>query len=473
MNRAKLFIENFFTYGFIQVLNKIIPFLLLPVITKMLPNTADFGIYDMYNLIIGFGTPFVILGLFDAMFREYFEKEDYQYRLDVTTTTQRMILVSSLIISTLLLVFNKSFSYLFFGTSTFGNVIICSAIAVFLASNLSPIQAPTRLKNQRKIFVYSGLIGSGGQYLISITLLYLGFSYFSLIYAKIMTSIILILFFWLRNKEFFLLGKFNKDIAKELLKIGLPLLPTFLIYWVYNSMDKIMITNILGISELGIYSIGSRIAQISQFIYLAFAGGWQYFAFSTMKDEDYKHLMGKIWENMFIISTCFFVGAFLFKDIIFNTLFEGDYVKGVVVFPYLVLAPFLLMFYQITGTQFQIIKQTFYSPLLLLTGAITNVVLNMYLIPTMGIEGAAIATISGYFVTNLLSILVVVKIKKLIIFSKKNIFMILIFIFLFIIINCRVFNNYTVFACCGYLGLCFILYYKKILKFIKNRRYKK
>ena len=92
MSRTKLFLENFFAYGFINVLNKIIPLLLLPVITRMLSDPSDFGIYDMYNLIIGFGSPLAMLGMYDAMFREFFEKDDQQYRYNVTSTANRIVL---------------------------------------------------------------------------------------------------------------------------------------------------------------------------------------------------------------------------------------------------------------------------------------------------------------------------------------------------------------------------------------------
>jgi len=111
-------------------------------------------------------------------------------------------------------------------------------------------------------------------------------------------------------------GKFDRNIARELFKIGLPLVPTFLIYWVYNSTDRIMITNMLGTGQLGIYSIGSRVAQISQVIYLAFAGGWQYFAFSTMRDEDQVDLVSRVFEYLGIISFLAFLAIVPFNNLI-------------------------------------------------------------------------------------------------------------------------------------------------------------
>ncbi len=68
----------------------------------------------MFSVIVGFATPLAILGLYDAMFREFFEKDDQQYKYDVTTTTQRIILLSSIVLTIILILFNSLFSELFF-----------------------------------------------------------------------------------------------------------------------------------------------------------------------------------------------------------------------------------------------------------------------------------------------------------------------------------------------------------------------
>jgi O-antigen/teichoic acid export membrane protein len=469
-SRAKLLIENFFAYGSINVINKIIPLLLLPVITRLLKNPSDFGVFDMYQLIVSFGSPLVMLGLYDAMFREYFEKDDQEYKYNVTSTANRIILVTSVIVAVILITFNSSLSKVFFGTQIYGTVIIFSAIELFFRTNRSIIAAPTRIQNKRTIYLISGITQSLSYYLLAILLIYLGYSYFGMIYANIVSTIVLVIFFWILNKDFFTLGKYDKKIAKELLKIGVPLLPTFLIYWVFHSMDRIMIANMLDTTQLGIYSIGARVASVSTIIYAAFSGGWQYFAFSTMRDEDYKYMMGKVWEVLFVISSCFFIVAFLFKDLIFNILFTGDYTKGVIVFPFLLYAPFLQMLYQVLGTQFQIIKKTYYSPLMLFLGAIANLGLNYFLIPIMGIKGAAIATLVGFVVTVIVAILVVVIFKKLICFKTKTYIILLIFSSIFVIFVFRDINIFTITTAGIYFIFCLLLYYKEALKIIKKEK---
>ena len=78
--RLRLLLENFFAYGVINVLNRIIPLLLLPVLTRLLTDTADFGRFDMFNTLVSFGSALAGLGMYDAMFREYFERDDADYK---------------------------------------------------------------------------------------------------------------------------------------------------------------------------------------------------------------------------------------------------------------------------------------------------------------------------------------------------------------------------------------------------------
>lgn len=443
MSRRKLFIENVFAYGLIDVLNKVIPFILLPVITRMIPNASDFGVFNMYGVIMGFGTAFALLGLYDAMFREYFEKEDQQYRYDVTTTAQRIILGSSILISVTLVLFNKQMSALFFGDPIYGNIITYTAIGIFLGANQTSIQGPTRIQNERKVFVVSGLLNSIVAYGISLFLIYKGFSYYGLIYSNILTSLAMIVFFWIRNKDFFIKGSFNKKIAKELFKIGLPLLPTFLIYWLYNSMDKIIITNMLGLNDLGIYSIGSKLAQISQLIYAGFAGGYSYFKYKTMNDSDQVQMNSKLFEYLGVISICAFTMIYPFVRIVFKVLFDGPYEQGYIVASYLFLSPLLLMLFQVVGTQFIVVKKSYFTSITLAFGAISNVILNFVLIPYLGIEGSAIATLSGYSI-SVIAVCIFAKKYNLLILNKKTIRLSILTI-IYILINRCLFNSEFIF----------------------------
>ena len=179
-----------------------------------------------------------------------------------------------------------------------------------------------------------------------------------------------------------------------------------------------MITNILGIGAAGIYSVGSKLGHCSQLIYTAFAGGWQYFAFSTMKDDNQVKSNSMIFEYLGVIS--FVATAFIcaWCYLIFNILFTDNYLTGYVVAPYLFLAPLLQMLFQVACNQFLVIKKTWPNMLILSSGVVINIVINYFLIPVLGIEGAAIATLLGYVVSDVICVVVLCKMKLMVIYFK-------------------------------------------------------
>ena len=267
------------------------------------------------------------------------------------------------------------------------------------------------MQNKRKIFLVTNTLGPLISYAVSIPMLLAGYYVIALPLAAVVSSITMEISFWFLNKEWFSFRRFDKKLLKQLLVIALPLLPNFLIYWVFNSCDKVMITNMIGIGAAGIYSIGSKLGSCSQLIYTAFAGGWQYFAFSTMKEENQVKNNSMIFEYLGIISfiATSFICAWSYQ--IFKILFSKQYLSGYIVSPYLFLAPLLQMLFQIAANQFLVIKKTLPNMFILLLGAVFNVIINFTLIPLLGIEGASIATLMGYLISDIICVITLIKMK--------------------------------------------------------------
>lgn len=433
-NKLKLFLENFLFYGGLSVLQKALPFITLPIIAKMLPNTSSYGIADMFNLIISFGSAIAILGMYDAIFREFFEdKENKKYQKEVTSTGLNIVLLSSVVILILILLFNKHLSLYLFNDIKYKKLIILSGIGILISSLNSIIIAPTRMRNQRKIFFVTGVSFPLIGFLITYFCIKIGYTYEALIYGIILVNLIYLVVFFLLNHKDFSLKIFNKKVAKELFKIGLPLVPTFLIYWVFNSMDRVMINKMMGSGELGIYSVGSKVSSVSQLIYSAFAGGWCYFSFSTMKDDKQVKLISNTFEYLGVVSFVAFIVSKPFISPVFNFFFIGDYTRGQEVFSYLFLSPLILMLFQTIASQVVIIKRSYLSTLALSVGAVINIILNCYLIKHFGIKGAAFSTLMSYVVSTFL--LGYVCLKKELLIINKRFYIISFILFINIVIN--------------------------------------
>lgn len=418
MNKFKLFIENFLVYGLGGIISKLIPLIMVPIVTRLMPNTEYYGISDLSNTVVQFGSAIAVIGMYDAMYRMFFEKEDEEYKKNICSTALLFTMITSLIVFIIMLITRNFIAQYFFGSSKYGYVVYLSAMAVLVSATNSIISAPTRMQNKRKIFLITNTVSPLLSYSISIPMLLAGHYVIALPLAAVISGVTMEITFGILNHGWFNFKRFDKKLLKQLLVIAIPLFPNFLIYWLFNSCDKVMITNMLGIGAAGIYSVGSKLGHCSQLIYTAFAGGWQYFAFSTMKDDNQVKSNSVIFEYLGIIS--FVATAFIcaWSYLIFNILFTEKYLTGYVVAPYLFLAPLLQMLFQVACNQFLVIKKTWPNMLILSSGVVVNILINYFLIPVLGIEGAAIATLLGYVVSDVICVGVLCKMKLMVINFK-------------------------------------------------------
>ncbi|WP_434640830.1 hypothetical protein PQ743_04710 [Thermoanaerobacterium thermosaccharolyticum] len=109
MNRAKLFIENFFVYGLGSVISKIVPLFMLPIVTSLMPNTFYYGLNDISNIVISFGSAIAIMGMYDAMFRLFFDKDDLEFKKQVCSSAFYFVMVISIIVFAILIIFKSFF----------------------------------------------------------------------------------------------------------------------------------------------------------------------------------------------------------------------------------------------------------------------------------------------------------------------------------------------------------------------------
>lgn len=418
MNKFKLFIENFLVYGLGGIISKLIPLIMVPIVTLLMPNTEYYGISDLSNTVVQFGSAIAVIGMYDAMYRMFFEKEDEEYKKNICSTALLFTMITSLMVFTIMLIARNFIAQYFFGNSKYAYVVYLSAMAVLVSATNSIISAPTRMQNKRKIFLVTNTVSPLLSYSISIPMLLAGHYVIALPLAAVVSGVTMEITFGILNHGWFNFRRFDKKLLRQLLIIAIPLFPNFLIYWLFNSCDKVMITNILGIGAAGIYSVGSKLGHCSQLIYTAFAGGWQYFAFSTMKDDNQVKSNSMIFEYLGVIS--FVATAFIcaWSYLIFNILFTDKYLTGYVVAPYLFLAPLLQMLFQVACNQFLVIKKTWPNMLILSSGVVINILINYFLIPVLGIEGAAIATLLGYVVSDVICVVVLCKMKLMVINFK-------------------------------------------------------
>ena len=174
MNKFKLFIENFLVYGLGGIISKLIPLIMVPIVTRLMPNTEYYGISDLSNTVVQFGSAIAVIGMYDAMYRMFFEKEDEEYKKNICSTALLFTMITSLIVFAIMLIARNFIAQYFFGNSKYAYVVYLSAMAVLVSATNSIISAPTRMQNKRKIFLVTNTVSPLLSYSISIPMLLAG-----------------------------------------------------------------------------------------------------------------------------------------------------------------------------------------------------------------------------------------------------------------------------------------------------------
>ena len=100
MNKKKLLFENFIIYGLGQIIYKIIPLVMLPILADIMPESSYYlGINDLVNTIVGLVSVFGLMGLYDAVFRLFFDYSELEVkpRKEICSTALGLTVLFSVI----------------------------------------------------------------------------------------------------------------------------------------------------------------------------------------------------------------------------------------------------------------------------------------------------------------------------------------------------------------------------------------
>ena len=85
---------------------------------------------DISTTVVSFGSAIAVMGMYDAMFRLFFEKDDEEYKKSICSTTLTFTLIMSIIVFGILIVFKTFWAQVFFSDVKYENLLMLSAMSV-------------------------------------------------------------------------------------------------------------------------------------------------------------------------------------------------------------------------------------------------------------------------------------------------------------------------------------------------------
>ncbi|MCL2142185.1 MAG: flippase [Methanimicrococcus sp.] len=189
--------------------------------------------------------------------------------------------------------------------------------------------------------------------------------------------------------------RFSKKQLQHLLKYAVLVFLVMSCYLVYQNIDVVMIGHFMSETHAGIYRIIYQFSMLAGLATISMKAVL-YPKFSAWNEKKEiksitEGLRGGTTVSLMLAIPIFFSFLILGHDFIF--LFYGNtYTDGVTALYWLSLIQIVTVFMYLQGMCLNAISHPKYAFLSIAAGIVSNIILNLLLIPNYGMEGAAIAT---------------------------------------------------------------------------------
>lgn len=220
----------------------------------------------------------------------------------------------------------------------------------------------------------------------------------AIIISDFCSSIFLI--FFAQNYRFVNLRKIDKKLIKDMLRYSIPLIPTYVLWWIVMASDKFLVRYMCDEDVNGLYSLAYKIPMLISVVSTVFFQAWQLSAISEHESDSkgakkfYTNVFDAYISMMFVASA----GLMLLIKPVTALLISADKVECYIFSPFLIVGVLMSSLCQFLSSIYNVTKR---SQNALWTSAIAagvNMVLNIILISIMGPQGAAVSTMISYFI---------------------------------------------------------------------------
>ena len=251
-----------------------------PIFTRLM-TTAEYGRFGTFNSWMNLLTVFITLNLYSGVYVQGLVKFDDRRR-QFASAMQGLSLTLSVGWTIVYLAFRGFWNGLFTLTTV---QMLAMLVIIWTSSAFNFWAVEQRVALKYRHLVILTVFASLAKPILSIILVR---SAQDKVTARILgiTCINVLAFTWLffvqlyRGKVFY-----SKDIWKYALKFNLPLLPHYLSMTVLSSSDRIMIRNMIGAEEAGIYNLAYQLSLIMTLFNTALLQTIEPWLFKKIKDR--------------------------------------------------------------------------------------------------------------------------------------------------------------------------------------------
>ena len=382
-------------YGLGGIIQRFLAVLLLPVYTRYL-TPSDYGTVET---LIALTTVLVIvlrLGMSNAFIRFYFDSKEPEPRKLVLRTAFWFTMTSATLGLLVGLLLSPEISTALFGSDGDAKIVAAAFVGLWAQMNWEQMRSLFRVEERSVAYVSASLANIGVTIAATLTLVVaLDKGAIGVVVGNFVgTLLVYVALLGYRREQLGL--QFDRRLFREMNRFGMPLVPSALMLWVTNFSDRFFLLKLADADEVGLYSVGVRIASAMALLLTAFRTAWPAFAYSI--DDDHEAKATYAWVLTYVMAFMAWVatGLALLSPWLVDWIAAPAFSSSSKVVGPLAFSVVLFSGYVVIAIGLGRTRRTQFNWVVTGAAAIVNVSLNLTLIPRYGMMGAAIATLAAY-----------------------------------------------------------------------------
>jgi O-antigen/teichoic acid export membrane protein len=380
-------------YGLGGLVSRILAVFLLPLYTRYL-DPQDLGQVGLVVALSAVAVTILRLGISSAFFRFYFDAEDEAGRMLVVRTCFWFTLAMGLLGLLLGVVFAAPLS------DALGlddpQLVRAGALGVLAQMVYEQQTAMFRAEERSTAFVAASLVNVALTIGATVLLVVVWEQGALGVIVGNLTGTLLVTAGLLLVHRHWLGRGFSRPLLREMNHFGIPLVPAALALITVNFGDRFFLVHLSGLSEVGLYEIGVRIASAMVLLLTAFRTAWPAFAYSIRDDAEARRTYAFVLTYLVVVASWAALGLGLLSPWLVRLLTTPEFYAGSRVVAPLAFGTVAYAAYIVMAIGVGRAKRTQFNWAIAGAAAVLNVALNLILIPPYGMMGAAIATVAAY-----------------------------------------------------------------------------
>lgn len=374
--------------------SKFLVFLLMPIYTAVL-SPDEFNTVDLMTQTANLLIPMVSLGIPNSIIR---------FGLDKNYSKQGVFSVAALTYAfgfVVLLAFYPAIVKITFISQYVRYLylyLLCSCMRTL-------VQQFTRARTLTRLYAVDGIMATVSTlFFVYLYLVKLNMGAMGYILATITADFVSFLFLSVVSGcwKSFSFSAVDKKLAKEMLSYCLPLIPTGVFWWITNVSDHYLVTAMVSAAAGGIYAISYKIPSIVNLFSTVFTEAWQISAVKEGQNEHPEQFFTTVFKAYQGVMFMAGAGLILLCRPLVSFMVAPEYYESWKFIPVLIMATIFSSFSGFLSSIYMVQKNGRSNLITMMTGAFSNIAMNLVLIPKWGAQGAAVATFLSYLLVFVL-----------------------------------------------------------------------